>query len=118
MTGFQNFEVHGCMKIYDGVVDKNGVDHYIEQCDDNEADFWTVYGHYSPESGQQGVEALVDCTDRRSAELVHKLLTVLRDGHSKSWVANAGITGNIEALRKICLEHSAWWNGKASEVLS
>jgi uncharacterized Ntn-hydrolase superfamily protein len=109
---FDNFEVHGCAEVNSGGYE------YTEQCDDKEATFWTVYGHYSAKSGQQGVEALVDCTDRRSAELVQKLLKVLRAGHSKSWVTNVGITNDIEALRKICLEYSDWWNTQVWRVLS
>jgi hypothetical protein len=77
MTSFQlfdfdNFEVHGCVEVNSGGYE------YTEQCDDKDATFWTVYGHYSPESGEQGVEALVDCTDKRSAEIVQGILKGLR----------------------------------------
>ena len=40
-------------------------------------------------------------------------LKALEAGRSKDWVANAGITNDIEALRKICLAHADWWNNIA-----
>src|SRR5688572_15191904 len=92
---FDAFEVHACREY-----DKGTPAAFTAHVDSPHAEFWTVYGHYSPDSGQQGIEALIDCTDRPSAEIVQKLLTVLREGHSKSCVANAGITNDIEALRK------------------
>ena len=39
-----------------------------------------------------------------------EMLEALKKGNVKSWVANAGITNDIEALRRICLEYSNWWN--------
>ena len=108
---FDDFEVHGCAEAYD-----EG-HRYIEQVDDKDAQFWTVYGHYSGEKGIHGVEALIDCCDRDSAELVQKLFAILRGGHIECWVANVAITRDIEALRKICLQYADWWNFKASRVL-
>jgi hypothetical protein len=46
------------------------------------------------------------------------LLEALEDGQSKDWVANAGITNDIEALRKICLAYADWWNGIASPMIA
>jgi hypothetical protein len=110
---FYSFEVHGCKEFH-----LLGLPSYTEQVEDEEAQFWTVYGHYSPESGHQGAEALVHCTDRHSAELVQKLLTVILEAHIDCWVANAAITSDIETLRRICLAHANWWNFRASKVLS
>ncbi len=36
--------------------------------------FYTVFGHYRPGSGKQGVEALCDCPSRPIAELIASLL--------------------------------------------
>jgi len=37
-------------------------------------------------------------------------LIALMRGFSSSWVFNAAITQDIEALRRIVLEHGNWWN--------
>ena len=42
-----------------------------------------------------------------------EMLAALEAGYSTSWVHNAGITNDIEALRRICLEHAKWWNTTA-----
>jgi hypothetical protein len=46
------------------------------------------------------------------------LLQALEAGQSKDWVANAGITNDIEALRKICLAHADWWNNIAWPLIA
>jgi hypothetical protein len=49
---------------------------------------------------------------------VDEILKVLEAGQSKDWVANAGITNDIEALRKICLAHADWWNDLAWPLIA
>jgi hypothetical protein len=41
------------------------------------------------------------------------ILKALRLANNPHWVANAGITNDNEALRRICLYHADWWNGVA-----
>jgi hypothetical protein len=41
------------------------------------------------------------------------LLKILEQGQIKSWVHNAAITNDIEALRRIALEQCDWWNNLA-----
>jgi hypothetical protein len=45
------------------------------------------------------------------------LQAALIAGYSRSWVCNAAITSDIEALRRICLEHADWWNNQAWPAL-
>jgi len=40
-------------------------------------------------------------------------LAALEAAQSRDWVANAALTSDIEALRKICLAYADWWNGTA-----
>lgn len=47
-----------------------------------------------------------------------EMLKALEAGQSKDWVSNAGITSDIEALRKICLEHADWWNNVAWPLIA
>lgn len=44
-------------------------------------------------------------------------LQALAAAHNPHWVHNAGITQDIEALRRICLYHSHWWNNTAWPAL-
>jgi hypothetical protein len=51
---------------------------------DEEATFWTVYGHYDPDlpenafAGRGGVNALVDCWSRAGAEMLARMLDRFR----------------------------------------
>lgn len=54
----------------------------IETAEDREhaeetgaAIFWTIYGHYAPKSGREGVEALIDNTDEKAAREIYDHLT-------------------------------------------
>ena len=71
ISDFDYFEIHGCKKMIEP-----GSYSYIEHVDDENAEFWTVYGCYIPTRKNQylGFEALVDCVDRESAEIVRRLL--------------------------------------------
>jgi hypothetical protein len=42
-----------------------------------------------------------------------QFLEVLGQAHNPHWVHNAAITNDIEALRRICLYYSTWWNDTA-----
>jgi hypothetical protein len=46
------------------------------------------------------------------------MLKALEEGFSKDWIHNAAITDDVEALRKICLAHAAWWNTIASPLIA
>ncbi|MCA9457526.1 MAG: hypothetical protein KC587_12750 [Nitrospira sp.] len=58
ITPFDAYEIHGC-KDYDG---------FVEQVEDDEAEFWSIYGHIS----NQGLECIGDFKTRRAAEEVLK----------------------------------------------
>jgi hypothetical protein len=51
--------------------------------------------------------------ERALCEAAPELLAVLEAAGRFSWVCNAALTTDIEALRKICLEYADWWNGQA-----
>ena len=127
---YDNYEIHGCIERPSGP----GHESYAEQCPDDEAQYWTLYGHIPGE----GVQAIGDFATRWQAEEVYyritgqpfgsheanaarvrkmqtnpKLQEALEAGHSKSWVHNAAITQDIEALRAIALEQADWWNNIA-----
>ena len=51
--------------------------------------------------------------ERILCDAAPELLAVLEEAKSASWVCNAALTTDIEALRKICLEYADWWNGRA-----
>src|ERR1700728_5246549 len=57
---FDAYEIHGCIQITE-----NGHT-WIEQCEDNEAQFFTLYGHIP----NQGVDAIGDFKTRELAEEV------------------------------------------------
>lgn len=58
---FDGYEVHGCKDFFD----RTGA--FTEQVPDEEAEFWSVYGHYSPESGEHGVECISDHETKEEA---------------------------------------------------
>jgi len=51
--------------------------------------------------------------ERALCDAASELLAVLEAAGRFSWVYNAALTTDIEALRKICLEYAYWWNGRA-----
>ncbi|WP_206352401.1 hypothetical protein [Tautonia rosea] len=70
MKPFDNYEISGCQRLDDaGTPDPNGS--ITVTCDDDEAEFWTLYGHV------QGVrvEALGDYSSREAAEEVYQCIT-------------------------------------------
>ena len=89
LSSFDGFEVHPVKDHGD----------YCEQCAPPVAMFWTVYGHYAPDSGEYGVEALIDCADEHSADLVYNLLARLETLVTKAHdliAAIDGTTGQFE----------------------
>lgn len=48
---------------------------------------------------------------------VKELIEALEAAHFESWIHNAGITDDIEALRDIALDYCEWWNMTALPVL-
>jgi hypothetical protein len=63
---YDAYEIHGCC---DGV-DSNG-EKFTEQCGDDFAMFWSLYGHIPGE----GVQCIGDFDSREAAELVYKRIT-------------------------------------------
>ena len=51
--------------------------------------------------------------DRKLCEAAASLLQALKLARNPHWVHNAGITVDIDALRKICIYYSDWWNTQA-----
>lgn len=47
-----------------------------------------------------------------------ELLRVLEAAGRVDWVHNAAITDDMEALRRICLQYAAWWNGQACPAIA
>jgi hypothetical protein len=86
LSSFDGFEVHPVKDYGD----------CCEQCAPPEATFWTVYGHYDPASGELGVEALIDCADEHSADLVHDLLVRVNTLVTKSDDLIAAIEGTTD----------------------
>ena len=56
---YDNYEIHGCIERY--AAQSPG---FTEQCPDDEAQFWTLYGHIPG----QGVETIGDFKSREAAE--------------------------------------------------
>jgi hypothetical protein len=66
MKPFDAYEIHGCQQIdAAGNPDKCGA--YIETCPDDQAMFWSLYGHIPGE----GVMAIGDFISREAAEEVY-----------------------------------------------
>ena len=70
MKTYDNYEISGCHRL-----DRKGRPHpngrHIETCDDNEAQFWTLYGHIDGE----GAEAIGDFSSREHAEVTFFRIT-------------------------------------------
>ena len=64
-TPIDEIEIHGCKDI-----DGRGT---IEQCPDEEAEFFTLYVHYKG----GGLDAIFDCTNLRTASETRELLLLL-----------------------------------------
>ncbi len=63
---FQNYEIHP-VKSVGWYKEKE----QMEQCDEDDPDikFWSIYGHFSPESEQGGgLECVMDCKTKEAAE--------------------------------------------------
>lgn len=62
LNQFDAIEVHGCKEFEDIAGFK-----FTEQVPDNEATFYSVYGHYKPQCGQ-GIECIFDFDTKEHAE--------------------------------------------------
>lgn len=62
MNKFDNYEIHPCRE------DEN---HSVEQCEPEDAHFWTVYGHIEGE----GIEAIGDFKTFEHAKEVYSKIT-------------------------------------------
>lgn len=62
ITSFDNVEVHGCREFKE--------QGYTEQCDDKDAQFWSVYVHIP----DLGVMCIADCDTKELAEQLQTLL--------------------------------------------
>ncbi len=47
-----------------------------------------------------------------------EFLKVLKSAGRFDWVHNTAHTNDIEALRRICLQYSKWWNEEALPVIA
>jgi hypothetical protein len=79
-TPFDVYEIHGVREFDDG----NGK--YCEQVPDDEAAFWSLYGHIPG----QGVECIGDFTTRDAAEEVYARITGRRWGQDYSTAQDGG----------------------------
>jgi hypothetical protein len=57
-------------------------------------------------------------SERILCDAAPELLSVLRDAGKFDWVANAAVTSDIVALRKICLQYARWWNEQALPAIA
>lgn len=73
-NGFDCFEVHPC-KVVDG--EENLPIQCIEQCDNKDAQFWSVYVHIIG----GGLDCIADCETEELANELVKFLTVLCNVH-------------------------------------
>ncbi len=64
---FNELEIHPCRTIKKGNGEKKDI---VEQCDEKEAEFWSVYVHYL--SG--GLDCVADCWHKHEAEELVKFL--------------------------------------------
>ena len=83
LTIFDGFEVHG-VKTVDHLKDGRPV---FEQCDDPEAEFFSLYGHYDPTDFNNGVpyanvglDWLLDFPNREEAEKAQAYFEHFREG--------------------------------------
>jgi hypothetical protein len=71
LTCFDEFEVHPVRQARDWT---GPLEFYCEQCEPDQATFWTVYGHYDHQLERNrarnfvGVDALIDCWSLAEAE--------------------------------------------------
>ena len=79
-TRFDEYEVHGVCEFDDGK------GKYCEQVPDDEAKFWSLYGHIPG----QGVECIGDFTTRQAAEEIYARITGRRYDQCRSPARKGG----------------------------
>jgi hypothetical protein len=57
-------------------------------------------------------------SERLLCNAAPELLAVLREVGQIDWVHNAAVTGDLEALRRICLQFADWWNRRACAAIA
>jgi hypothetical protein len=62
---FDNYEIRPCWRLGEGGIS------YVEVCEEEQAQFWTLYGHITGE----GVQAIGDFISREAAEEVYYRIT-------------------------------------------
>ncbi|MDR3423954.1 MAG: hypothetical protein P4M13_02590 [Alphaproteobacteria bacterium] len=60
---FNGLEIHPCQ-----VIGSLNGEQIARPCAPEQASFWTVYGHYKPDSLSSGIEALEDCPTESAAQ--------------------------------------------------
>ncbi len=85
---YDNYEISGCHCLDEE--EENGRQ-FVEVCGDDEAQFWTLYGHIDG----QGVEAIADFPSRHFAEQVFYRIT------------GQPFTGSYQADARLRLMHAA-----------
>lgn len=85
-------------------------------CDDRKMMLAEVlYEHVCTEWGRPIVEAQANA---RLIAAAPELLVALEATRNFPWVHNAGITNDIEALRRICLAYADWANSTRATLLA
>jgi hypothetical protein len=69
MNVYDNYEISPCKQVLDS--DAYPPEESIEVCEEQEAEFWTLYGHI----GGEGVHAIGDFRSREAAEQVYARIT-------------------------------------------
>lgn len=63
LTPFDAYEIHGCRMLRGEIYDHYFVREHVEQCDDDEAQFWSLLGHVTGE----GLHSVGDFSTREEA---------------------------------------------------
>lgn len=71
---FDAYEVHGCRRNVGGSEQPPHFFEFLEQCDDDEAEVWSLYGHITGE----GLHCIGDFLSRDHAEGILQLLDTAR----------------------------------------
>ena len=83
LKSFDGFEIHGVRNLYESSTSQEP--YACEQCDDQDADFFSLYGHYDPADfnngvphAQAGLVCLLDFPTRDEAELASAYFSAYR----------------------------------------
>jgi len=83
LTSFDGFEISGLKKLYESSTSQAPC--VCEECDDEEADFFSLYGHYDATDFNNGIpyatvglECLLDFPTRHDAEMAFRYFSAYR----------------------------------------